>query len=73
MSSDGELTEHNWYSVLEIDDDSSLEVITKAGRKQSHAYHPDKNKAADAPAKFLLVQKAKDVLQDPEKKKKFDK
>ena len=64
--------QHDWYGILECDKDSTIEQIEKASRKLSFKYHPDKNKDADAPALFLLVQKAKDILLDPVKRKLID-
>ncbi len=70
---DPALLEKNWYEVLELEPAATVEAIKKAVRQQSLLYHPDKSSAADAPAKFLLVQKAKEVLLDEEKKTAFDK
>lgn len=74
MSQDSQSEEfqHDWYGILDCDKDSTIEQIEKASRKLSFKYHPDKNKDADAPALFLLVQKAKDILLDPVKRKLID-
>lgn len=71
-ASEAEEFQQDWYGILECDKDSTIEQIEKASRKLSFKYHPDKNKDADAPALFLLVQKAKDILLDPAKRKNID-
>jgi curved DNA-binding protein CbpA len=68
-----DILEHNWYEVLSISYGDSEQVISKAIRKLSLKYHPDKNTTdAKAPELFLLIQRAKDVLLDPAKRKIFD-
>jgi len=62
----------NWYDVLQVPMSSTTEEIEKAGRQLSKKYHPDRNKDADAPRKFLEVQKAKGVLLDAEKRTILD-
>lgn len=71
-SSDKELVEHDWYSVLDVTEDSSENAIQKAARKLSLLYHPDKSDAPESVRQFLLVQKAKDILLDSTKRKKYD-
>ena len=67
-----EETQHDWYKILGCSIDSTKEQIAKASRLLSLKYHPDKTDAPDAPAKFLLVQKAKEVLMDDSKRKEID-
>jgi len=70
---DKDLMEHDWYSVLGIDDFScSNEFVEKMARKMAIKFHPDKNASSDAPAKFLLIQKAKEILLDETKRKMID-
>jgi len=63
---------HDWYTILGCDHSSSKEEIGKAARKLSVKYHPDKTSDPDAPEKFLLVQRAKDILLDDVKRKTID-
>jgi DnaJ-class molecular chaperone len=60
------------YVVLGLRSSATLADIKKAFRQLASQYHPDRNSAADAPARFRLVQQAYDVLSDPVKRKAFD-
>ena len=59
----------NWYEILNCSINSSKEQISKAARKLSLVYHPDKNPDPEAAKIFLNIQKAKDFLLDEEKRK----
>lgn len=72
MNKEEEEFQHDWYNILGIQAGSNLEEINRAARKLSILYHPDKTVDPDAPAKFLLIQKAKDILSDESKKKTID-
>lgn len=63
---------HDWYAILSCDQASSKEAIEKAARKLAVKYHPDKTSDPEAPEKFLLVQKAKEILLDETKRKVID-
>jgi DnaJ-class molecular chaperone len=60
------------YAVLGLRSSASFPDIKKAFRQQASLHHPDRNAAADAPARFRLVQEAYDVLSDPVKRKAYD-
>lgn len=64
--------QHDWYGILGCEVGTIKEEIERAARKLAVKYHPDKTTDPDAPAKFLLVQKAKEILTDDVKKKKID-
>lgn len=64
--------QHDWYGILGCDVGSPIEDIARAARKLALKYHPDKTTEADASAKFLLIQKAKEILTDETKKKLID-
>lgn len=66
------MSDKDLYSVLGIQRTASADEIKKAYRKLAREYHPDVNKAADAPAKFTRVQEAYDVLSDEKKRKYYD-
>lgn len=63
---------HDWYAILSCDRSSTTENIEKAARKLAVKYHPDKTSDPEAPEKFLLVQKAKEILLDDAKRKIID-
>ncbi len=62
----------DYYELLGISRDASTEQLRTAYRKLARRYHPDVNKAADAATQFAQVQEAYDVLNDPEKRKAYD-
>lgn len=72
MAKDDDMFSHDWYAVLHLGYDATEDEIATAGRKLSAKYHPDKNKSVDAPEKFLLIQKAKNILSDAAKRKEID-
>jgi DnaJ-class molecular chaperone len=65
--------DEDYYKTLGVSRTATAEEIHKAYRSLARKYHPDLNpndkKAQD---KFKKVQLAYDVLQDPEKRKKYD-
>lgn len=63
---------NNHYAVLGIDSDASDATIKNAYRKKASEFHPDKNSAPDAPAKFREIQEAYDLLSDPVKRRDYD-
>lgn len=61
------------YAVLGVERQASEETIKKAYRKLSKKYHPDANPGSrEAERKFMELSKAYAVLQDPEKRKAYD-
>lgn len=63
----------DYYKILEIDKSASDDNIKKAYRKLARKYHPDLNpNNKEAEGKFKEINEAKEVLSDPEKRKKFD-
>lgn len=63
---------HDWYAILGCSLESTKSAIEKAARKLFLKYHPDKTTDPKAPELFLLVQKAKEILLDDEKRKAID-
>lgn len=51
-----------YYSILGLPLNSSLEEIKKAYRKKARLYHPDVNQSPDAKDKFIRVTEAYDFL-----------
>lgn len=61
------------YRVLGIRPNSSAETIKKAFRRKAMKFHPDRNVGDDAAAaEYLEIQKAYDILSDPERRAKYD-
>ena len=64
------MTDH--YTNLGLNSAATLADIKKAFRQKASFYHPDKNSADDAAARFRAVQEAYYVLQDPDKRQAYD-
>ena len=64
------MSEH--YAALGLKSDATLADIKKAFRQKASQFHPDRNTAEDAPARFREVQEAYDVLSDDDKRKAYD-
>ena len=64
------MTDH--YTTLGLNSAATLADIKKAFRQKASFYHPDRNTAVDAAARFRAVQEAYDVLSDPEKRQAYD-
>lgn len=63
----------NLYEVLGIAQDAGGDEIKKAYRRLSKKYHPDANPGSrEAEEQFARVAEAYSVLQDPEKRRKYD-
>ncbi len=62
----------DYYKVLGVERTASQAEIRKAYRKLARKYHPDLNKEKGAEAKFKKYTAAYEVLDDPEKRKKYD-
>lgn len=62
----------DFYQLLGVSRDASDDEIKKAYRKLAMQYHPDKNRASDAEARFKEIAEAYDVLRDPDKRAAYD-
>jgi curved DNA-binding protein len=63
----------DYYKVLGVEKNVSLDGIKKAYRKLARQYHPDVNpNNEEAKKKFQQINEANEVLSDPEKRKKYD-
>ncbi|MCM3712800.1 molecular chaperone DnaJ [Halalkalibacter oceani] len=66
------MSKRDYYEVLGVDKNASVDEVKKAYRKLARKYHPDVNKEADAEDKFKEVKEAYDTLSDPQKKARYD-
>lgn len=66
------MAKRDYYEILGVPKNSSAEDIKKAYRKMALKYHPDRNKAADAPEKFKEVNEAYEVLSNSDKRSTYD-
>lgn len=62
----------DYYDILGVSKTSSPEEIKKAYRKLALQYHPDRNKTKEAEEKFKEINKAYEVLSNPEKRQTYD-
>lgn len=66
-----DFTSLDYYRILNVDKDASIEAIRRAFKTLASKYHPDKPDLGDAD-KFNLIREAFDVLTDPVRRKHFD-
>ena len=62
----------DYYKVMDVPEDASLNVIKKAYRRLARKYHPDVSSIQDAEEKFKQVGEAYEVLKDPDKRAEYD-
>ena len=61
----------DYYDVLGVNKNASMQDIKKAYRKLSFKYHPDKNNGNDS-EQFKIISNAYSVLSDSDKKRQYD-
>lgn len=66
------MEEKDYYKILGVPKNASIDDIKKAYRKLALQYHPDRNKSKSAEEKFKKISEAYAVLSDPEKRKEYD-
>lgn len=63
----------DYYSILDVSKNASIEEIRLAYRRQIAKYHPDKNSGSTNSTEITkLINEAYDVLSDPEKRDQYD-
>ena len=65
-------TKRDYYEVLGVARNASLEQIKKAFRKLAMEFHPDRNSEDGAEARFKEIGEAYEVLSDAEKRAAYD-
>jgi len=61
-----------FYALLGVARDATEADIKKAYRKLAMEYHPDRNPAPEAEARFKEITEAYEVLRDPQKRAAYD-
>jgi len=62
----------DYYALLGVSRDATESEIKKAYRKLAMEFHPDRNRAPEAEAKFKEITEAYEVLRDAEKRAVYD-
>ncbi|CAN6247331.1 unnamed protein product [Urochloa humidicola] len=64
----------DYYNILKVNRNATLEDLKKSYRRLARTWHPDKNPTggAEAEAKFKQITEAYEVLSDPEKRAIYD-
>jgi len=63
----------NYYRILRVRKDATQRQIKRSFNVLSKKWHPDKNKGnAQAKQKFLKIQRAYEVLSDPDLRQAYD-
>ncbi len=62
----------DYYEILGVDRNADKEEIKRAYRRMARKYHPDVNKEPGADERFKEINRAYEVLSDPEARARYD-
>jgi molecular chaperone DnaJ len=62
----------DYYEILGVARDASKEDLKKAYRRLARKYHPDVNKEVGAEDRFKEINRAYEILSEPETRSKYD-
>ncbi|HVM46209.1 MAG TPA: molecular chaperone DnaJ [Candidatus Thermoplasmatota archaeon] len=65
-------TKRDYYEILGVSREASVEDVKKSYRKLAMQYHPDRNKEPGAEERFKEISEAYAVLSDAEKRRTYD-
>jgi molecular chaperone DnaJ len=66
------MVDKDYYKILELSDNASVEDVKSAFKKLARKYHPDVNKESGAEEKFKEINEAYQVLSDENSKERYD-
>ncbi|MCL5433677.1 MAG: molecular chaperone DnaJ [Candidatus Marsarchaeota archaeon] len=66
------MSDNDYYKILGIKKDASIDEIKRKYRELALKYHPDRNKDKNAEENFKKINEAYAVLSDPEKRRNYD-
>jgi len=66
------MTKRDYYEVLGVSKNATIEEIKKAYRTLARKHHPDVDKSPGASERFKEINEAYQVLSDPQKKSAYD-
>ncbi len=62
----------DYYKTLDVSRRADAKQVRSAFHRLAQMYHPDHNQSEDAPARFMEIKQAYDVLIDPDKRGHYD-
>lgn len=66
------MAEPDWYRILEVEAEADDTAIRAAHRRKARDLHPDVNPAPDATARMAELNRAREVLLDPQQRAAYD-